>query len=101
MGVRDLGRRLWLLRALRAVGGLALVTQGARHASAAGSCVDSASESLQRSLHYTNPSPNPDQPCAKCSYFTRDAHLTGCGACVILSGPVDAPGHCDSWSGSA
>jgi hypothetical protein len=33
-----------------------------------------------------------------CGFFTRDDNKPGCGACTIMSGPVDQTGHCDSWS---
>ena len=42
------------------------------------------------------PSPNPEQPCAKCSFFTPDK--APCGNCMIMTGPVSSNGHCDSWS---
>jgi hypothetical protein len=69
-----------------------------RRAQAADSCVDPASESLRNSLHYASSAPDPKQACNACSFFTRDTSKPTCGNCMIMSGPVDEKGHCDSWS---
>ena len=91
----DHPRRVFLRGALKfALAGAALP----RIVAAAGSCVDPASESLRGSLHYANPSQVANQSCSACGFFTPDAAKGGCGNCVIMSGPVDATGRCDSWS---
>jgi len=61
-------------------------------------CTDAASEGLRSSLHYTAAAPEPTQACSGCAFFSRgDAHQP-CGKCVILDGPVNPNGHCDSSS---
>jgi High potential iron-sulfur protein len=67
-------------------------------AAAAQSCVDPQSESLRASLHYASVSTVANQSCSGCGFFTRDSAKAGCGTCVMMSGPVDETGRCDSWS---
>lgn len=94
--MRDPSRRLLLRRALQLTTALAAAPALVRTAQAAESCVDPQSESLRSSLHYASVSPVTGQNCGACGFFT--AAQGGCGNCVIMSGPVDATGHCDSWS---
>jgi len=75
-----------------------LLLRRALSAAAAQSCVDPQSDSLRASLHYASVSAVANQSCSGCGFFTRDAAKAGCGACVIMSGPVDETGRCDSWS---
>jgi hypothetical protein len=90
-------RRLLLRRAFQFA--LAVTTlPRVLSAAAAQSCVDPQSESLRGSLHYASVSTVANQSCSGCGFFTSDASKAGCGACVIMSGPVDQTGHCDSWS---
>jgi hypothetical protein len=93
--MHDPCRRLVLRRALQL--SIAVAPRLAP-ATPAASCVDPQSESLRRSLHYSSPAPVQDQNCGACGFFTRNESQAGCGNCVIMSGPVDATGHCDSWS---
>ena len=67
-------------------------------ARAAGSCVQPESEALRASVNYVNPSADPAVACTHCAFFTADSAGGACGSCQILSGPVDATGHCDSFS---
>jgi len=90
-------RRLLLRRALQFALGVASLPRLAR-AAAAQSCVDPQSESLRASLHYASVSAVANQSCSGCGFFTRDNARAGCGNCVIMSGPVDESGRCDSWS---
>ena len=92
----DSSRRLLLRRALQLTTALAAAPVLVRAAKAADSCVDPQSESLRASLHYASVSPVAGQNCGACGFFT--AAQGGCGNCVIMSGPVDGTGHCDSWS---
>ena len=94
--MHDPTRRLLLRRALQLTTALAAAPALLRSAQAADSCVDPQSESLRASLHYASVSPVANQNCGACGFFT--ASQGGCGNCVIMSGPVDATGHCDSWS---
>ena len=61
--------------------------------------LDPSQNSLRESLHYAEMSPNPATVCAGCAYshFAKPGDM--CGRCDIYSGgPVNARGHCDSWS---
>jgi hypothetical protein len=69
----------------------------ARGARAAG-CVQAESESLRASVNYVETAADPAVACARCAFFTAAPAGGGCGNCQILSGPVDATGHCDSFS---
>ena len=90
-----LTRRQLLLRVVPlGVAGIAL----ARTARAADACVQPDSESLRVSLNYVTTAADASAACAHCAYFTAGPAGAGCGACQILSGPVDATGHCDSFS---
>lgn len=94
--MHDPTRRLLLRRALQLTSALAAAPALMRAAQAADSCVDPQSESLRASLHYASASPVAGQNCGACGFFSPAQG--GCGNCVIMSGPVDATGHCDSWS---
>jgi hypothetical protein len=91
-------RRLVLRRALQFAAAIAVAPQLIRPAAAAEACVDHSSESLRASLHYVSVSPDPAKPCSACGFFTLDAAKPACGNCVIMTGPVDEKGHCESWS---
>ncbi len=91
-------RRLLLRRALQLSLGVALLPRTVSTARAAQSCVDPQSESLRASLHYASVSAVANQSCSGCGFFTPDTAKAGCGNCVIMSGPVDQTGRCDSWS---
>ena len=96
--MHELSRRWVLRRALQITAALTVLPRVANAADAARSCVDPQSESLRTSLHYAGVSAVANQSCSGCGYFTRDSGQNGCGSCVIMSGPVDETGHCDSWS---
>lgn len=89
-------RRVFIQQALKllpviSVAPLVLPARGAE------SCTDPSSESLRASLHYQPLSSDPKKSCNQCGFFTP-ADKSSCGQCMIMSGPVDASGHCDSWS---
>ena len=91
-----LRRALQLTTALVAMPRIAGAEASATTSAAA--CVDPQSESLRGSLHYASASPVANQTCAGCGFYSAGDTKTGCGNCVMMSGPVDATGHCDSWS---
>jgi hypothetical protein len=93
--MKALSRRVLLRRFLEAGASLTIVPAAL---GAAGSCVDPSSDSLRDSLHYSNPSNKPGEACKGCGFFAGDAAKPACGNCQIMSGPVDAGGHCDSWA---
>ena len=91
----ELTRRQLLIRVLPLAAATVVV---ARAAAAADSCVDPESESLRDSLNYTSQAEDSAARCERCAFFTSDAARAGCGNCKMLSGLVDATGHCDSFS---
>ena len=96
--MNEFPRRLVLLRGAQIAAVMAIAPQLIRPARAEDGCVDASSESLRGSLNYISVSANPAEPCSGCGFFTADASKPACGGCVIMSGPVDAAGHCDSWA---
>jgi hypothetical protein len=64
----------------------------------AAGCAQPDSEALRASLNYVSVAPDPSTACAHCAFFAADAAGGACGACGILGGPVDATGHCESFS---
>ena len=109
-----ISRRLVLLQGLRVpVAGALFVALGgcgqksettSAAAGGGGVCADlsamsDADQSTRKSLNYVEAGPNPDQICAKCSFFHPGAAAGGCGTCDMFSGgPVNSHGHCNSWS---
>ena len=88
-----LSRRLLLQAAPLGLAGFAF----ARVVQAADSCVQPESESLRASLNYAATAADPAAACAHCAFFAAGPG-GDCGSCTILGGPVDATGHCDSFS---
>jgi hypothetical protein len=64
----------------------------------ADTCTDAASEGLRSSLHYTAAAPDPKQACSGCGFYSQGEAQPVCGNCMIMGGPVNPKGHCDSWS---
>lgn len=110
-----ISRRAILFRGLQIpVAGAALVAltscgqkSGSTTASSGGgtvcadlSAMSDAEQSTRKSLNYVEAGPNPDQVCAKCSFFHPAADGSGgCGTCDMFSGgPANPHGHCNSWS---
>ncbi|HEY4366236.1 MAG TPA: high-potential iron-sulfur protein [Steroidobacteraceae bacterium] len=93
----ELPRRAAMRRGLQILSAITAVPLLASRAQAADQCVEAASQPLRDSLNYKDPSPIAGQACRACGFFTADGK-SPCGTCVIMSGPVDAAGHCDSWS---
>ena len=92
-----LSRRTVIGGAIKVVFGLAALPAVVTRASAQSACVEEGSASLRESMRYVDPAPEPGVACGKCAFFT-DANAKTCGPCTIMSGPVSASAHCDSWS---
>jgi len=90
-------RRHFLQRALGLVPVILVAPAAVRQALADTSCAQPESESLRGSLHYVAMAADPQKDCKVCGFFTPKSS-GGCGECQILGGPVDATGHCESWS---
>jgi len=90
-------RREVLLRGASFVTAVSLLTLATRTTAAESACVQIDSQPLREALSYADPSPDAAQTCRNCSFFTVKAG-SSCGPCVIMSGPVNATAHCESWS---
>jgi hypothetical protein len=109
--MRNPQRREILCRGLKLLGAVAALPLAVPRASAAAaSCVEPDSQPLRESLHYADVAPDAAKACTACGFFTAeerqpaeeqkpaDQRKPACGNCMIFSGPVNATGHCDSWS---
>ena len=99
--MNELPRRAFLRNAATLAATAALAPQLIPLARAAESCADPASEELRVSMNYSVTAVDPAQSCVTCGFFSPDSAAPACGGCEIMSGPVDAAGHCDSWSPKA
>ena len=59
--------------------------------------LSNSDQSMRNSLGYADVSPNPQQVCGGCMYFTSQEPGEGCGSCELLPGQVNSGGRCDSW----
>ena len=97
-----IGRRQLLRGAVALLGGgAAYHALAAAPAQTTASCVPAhdPNESLRHSLNFTESSPNPEQSCSGCSFFSDPSG--SCGQCMIFNGPTNVNGHCDSWAAKA
>ena len=94
----NLPRRTLMRRVIQLTAGATIARSLVPIAMAGGSCVDTGSEALRVSMKYVAAAADPAQACATCAFFTADESKAGCGGCQIMGGPVDATGHCESWS---
>lgn len=96
--MNDIARRSFLRKTAQIAASMVIAPQLIPLARAAESCADPASESLRVSMNYVAKAADPAQSCESCGFFAQDAAAPACGNCDIMSGPVDAAAHCDSWS---
>ena len=94
----DLGRRSLLTKGICLSLGVTLIKTTIAHAA---SCADpddlsSAVLSMRQSAGYTDSYADDKKTCRHCAFFK--ATEGECGACNALGGPVNAGGHCTSWS---
>lgn len=90
-------RRDFILRGVGYVSVVSLLSLATHTKAAETACVLVDSQPLREALNYADPSPDLALSCRTCSFFTVKAG-TSCGPCVIMSGPVTATAHCESWS---
>lgn len=95
--MHDRFRRDTLRRGLNIMSLAAALFFSHGRADAADVCVKPESEPLRTSLHYADPAPDPKQACKACGFFSAE-EKSNCGRCMIMTGPVNANAHCDSWS---
>jgi anaerobic selenocysteine-containing dehydrogenase len=96
-----LRRRRFIRHAAQLAAAAALGPQLIPIARAADSCTNPDSEALRVSVSYVAKAADATQSCATCGFFGADDAKPACGGCQIMGGPVDATGHCDSWSPKA
>lgn len=104
---KKISRRTVLLRCIQLpIGGSVLLGLAACGSKESNSmvCADptkmnSAEESVRRTLKYTETSPDPTKTCVDCEFFHAAETAGGCGTCEMFNGKAVNPGgHCDSWS---
>lgn len=49
-------------------------------------------------LGYVAESPNPNQVCSNCRFYTQPQGDDVCGGCTLFAGPVNPGGYCNSWA---
>ncbi len=108
--LKRIGRRGALKRALTVLGAVSvaptlLVACGGEEESSGGlSCNDTsgleaAAVASRESQAYTDSSPNADQNCANCNFYTAGA-AGACGTCAVVQGPIHPDGYCNLWAAS-
>ena len=60
-------------------------------------CVRVDSEPQREYPSHADPAPDPAKSCLVCGLFHGE-RVTGCGDCMIMSGPVTGTVYCESWS---
>lgn len=91
-----LHRRALLQRGAQLLSAFTVLPLVAQAAETELACVEPASASLRASLNYTDPAAKAEESCGTCGFFTADGK-SACGACAIMSDPVSAHAHCESW----
>lgn len=59
-----------------------------------------AAVQMRQSQHYVDSSPNPEQNCANCNFFSA-GQAGQCGTCTVVQGPIHPDGYCDLWAAQA
>lgn len=97
-----LGRR----RALTVLGAVALAPAlgacGGEEEAAPDGCMDTTGLSpaeirMRQDQHYVDATPNPEENCAGCRFYTANASQL-CGSCQVVQGPIHPAGYCDLWA---
>jgi hypothetical protein len=102
--MRNSDRREVLRHGLKLLTAVAALPLTVPRASAAASCTQPDSQPLRESLHYSDVAQDAAKACVACGFFTAEERKASeeqkpaCGSCMIFGGPVNATGHCDSWS---
>lgn len=100
----NLSRRKLLERGLQLpLGGVLLATAATVQTASAADKVcadpkqmDSDKRSIREALNYVEKATDPKMSCGTCGFFMPDG--SGCGSCMIFTGPANANGHCESWA---
>lgn len=54
-------------------------------------------QAQRRDLNYVEHAKNEKQSCDTCIRFIPPDHHATCGACGVISGPINPKGYCDDW----
>lgn len=49
-------------------------------------------------LGYVDDSPHPENVCDNCQFWLPAEAGGNCGGCVVVPGPIDPEGYCNSWA---
>lgn len=63
--------------------------------------LDASSLQMRDTLNYVDASPQEQQHCANCRFFTQPEAGSPCGGCQLFAGPVSPGGWCQSWTAPA
>jgi hypothetical protein len=106
MSEQTLSRRDFMTRALAlglmATGGAALLSACHKGGSQALSCDDLTGltpdqVTTRNALHYNQASTVEGRRCDNCQQWQAPAEANTCGTCIIVPGPINPAGNCDSW----
>ena len=108
MSNSKMGRRDAARRALTVLGAAVLapsVLTACGEEGGALSCNDTsglepAQLAVRESQNYLEVSPNAEQTCASCRFFTAGA-AGQCGTCTVIQGPINPAGYCALWAAVA
>lgn len=104
-----IGRRGVLKRALTVIGAVSVapvvLSACGGEESEALTCTDTsgltpAQIATRESQHYVDASPNPDQRCSNCNFFTA-GQAGQCGTCTVIQGPIHPDGYCNLWAAAS
>ena len=106
-----IGRRGVMKRALTVLGAAAIAPAvltacgGEESEGGALSCTDTsglseAQTATRSSQEYVDSSPNADQNCANCNFFTA-GQAGQCGSCTVIQGPIHPDGYCNLWAAAS
>ncbi|MCB9592463.1 MAG: high-potential iron-sulfur protein [Sandaracinaceae bacterium] len=102
IGRRDAARRALTVLGAVMVAPSALVGCGGEEGGGALTCTDTtglaaAAVATRESQNYTDSSPNAEQKCSGCRFFTA-GQAGHCGTCQVVQGPIHPDGNCSLWA---
>lgn len=105
MSEQKIGRREAARRTLTVLGVAALAPSaliGCGEDEAALDCTSTAGltpaqVTTREAQNYVDHSPNPQETCAGCRFYTAGA-ANACGGCQVLAGPIHPEGYCDLFA---
>lgn len=108
MGRRDATRRALTVLGAVFVAPSALAACGGEEEEAGGgelTCTDTsgleqAAITTREAQNYVDQSPNADQNCANCRFYTA-GQAGECGSCQVVQGPIHPEGYCNLWAAQA